>query len=366
MKKLKTIKIFVFPSHSPRDHISGVDYPRIIQPMKFLNGYSDGEVKFEITLWDGQPISYLKWEAICKDIDIVYLNYTTNADMFVSMGMAAEVNKVKIVMDVDDALWHINKDNTVYDSYKPGSLGIATFNDITNYVDYITCTNSYLKNVIVSNTKKPHNRIEVFPNAVDTELYNKVPEFKDTPEINIVHYGSSSHYSDLSDESFTEGIDRIMQDYPNVNFLTVGSFFGKFKMKWGRRYSEEFGALDFMDWAKNRFPEVMEKTDIFVAPLTRNIYNSCKSDIKRSEVATAKKPFVGQNIRQYQEVITDGFDGFLASNPDTWYNAIKKLIDDKELRKSVGENGYKTVMAMRQAMNMVPNYCDFFKRVLAT
>ena len=361
---MKTIKIFSFPSHSPRDHVSGVDYPRIIQPMKFLDGYSDGEVKFKVIPWDGKKITYAEWQKICKGIDIVYLNYTTNADMFVSMGMAAEANGVKMVMDVDDALWHINKDNTVYDSYKPGSIGIATFNDITNYVPYMTCTNAYLKNVIVNNTKKTSDKIEVFPNTVDIELYNQVPEFKDTPDINIVHYGSSSHYTDLSDPVFIDGIDRIMMDYPNVNFLTVGSFFGKFKMKWGRRYNEEFGAINFMEWATKRFPEVMAKTDIFVAPLTRNIYNSCKSDIKRSEVATAKKPFIGQNIRQYQECITSGVDGFLVETSDGWYSTIKQLIDDKELRKSMGEKGYERTMKDRQSKDQVEHYCNFFKKVL--
>jgi glycosyltransferase involved in cell wall biosynthesis len=204
----------------------------------------------------------------------------------------------------------------------------------------------------------------VFPNTVDLKLYNQVPEFKDTPDINIVHYGSSSHYTDLNEKTFIEGIDRIMKDYPGVNFITVGSFFGDFKMKWGRRYKEEFGALNFMEWAKVRFPQVMAKTDIFVAPLTENVYNRAKSDIKRSEVATAKKPFVGQDIRQYREVIDDGVDGFLCKTADDWYNAIKKLLDDKDLRKSVGEKGYERMKSMRQSKDLVSKYCNFFKKVL--
>jgi len=362
---MKTIRVFSFPSHSPGDHISGVDYPRVIQPMKALNGYDDGEVKFVVTPWDGKPLSITEWGNICKTIDIVYFNYTLNANMFASMGLMAEMNGVTTVMDLDDALWHINKDNTVYDSYKKGSLGIATITDIVNAVNYMTCTNNYLRNVIVNNSKKQFQNIGVFPNTVDTEIYNQVPEFRDEPDINIVHYGSSSHYTDLSDPSFMEGIDRIMMDYPNVNFLTVGSFFGKFKMKWGRRYNEEFGALNFMEWATKRFPEVMAQTDIFVAPLTDNVYNKCKSDIKRSEVATAKKPFIGQDIRQYQECTENGTDGMLARTADDWYNAIKKLIDNKELRKSVGEKGYERVMGMRQTKDQVKNYCNFFKKVLA-
>jgi len=362
---MKTIKIFSFPSHSPKDHTSGVDYPRVIQPMKFLDGYSDKEVKIEVTPWDGKPIKIGEWDKICRDIDIVYLNYTLNAMMFASMGSMAEKNHVKVVMDVDDALWHINKDNTVYDSYKPGSIGIATFNDITNYVDYMTCTNSYLKNVIVNNTNKRHDRVDVFPNTVDTSLYDQVPEFKDTPEINIVHYGSSSHFTDLNDPSFIAGMERIMQDYPNVQFLTVGSFFGQFKMKWGRRYNEEFGALNFLGWAKKRFPQVMAKTDIFVAPLTSNlVYNKCKSSIKFIEVSTAQKVGCWQNIRQYQECVKDGVNGFLCDSEDSWYKNIKTLIDNPKLRLKMGKEAYKTTMDGWQSKQQVTKYASFFKRVL--
>ena len=361
---MKKIRIFSFPSHSPGDHVSGVDYPRVIQPMKFLDGYNDGEYKFEVTAWDGKTIPVKKWGEICKDIDIVYMNYTLNDLMFASMGMMAEMNNVKVVVDLDDGLWQINKDNTVYETYKKGSLGIATVTDILNYVDRVTCTNNYLKNVITTNTKKTPDQVAVFPNTVDFKLYDKVPEFKDTPGINIVHYGSSSHYTDLSEPVFIEGIDRIMKDYPQVQFLTVGSFFGEFKMKWGRRYNEEFGALNFLEWAKKRFPEVMAKTDIFVAPLSENVYNSCKSDIKRSEVATAKKPFVGQDIRQYREVIEDGKDGFLCKTADDWYNAIKRLIDSKKLRKFVGENGYKRVFNTRMPEILIEDYAKFFRSVI--
>jgi spore maturation protein CgeB len=120
-----------------------------------------------------------------------------------------------------------------------------------------------------------------------------------------------------------------------------------------------------MEWATKRFPEVMAKTDIFVAPLTRNVYNMSKSDIKRSEVATAKKPFIGQYIRQYQEVIENGVDGFMAETSDGWYGTIKKLIDDKELRKSVGEKGYDRTLKTRQSKDQTANYCNFFKKVLA-
>ena len=46
----KTISIFCVPSHQTLDRTSGVDMVRIIQPMSYLNGYEDKDVKFKVDI----------------------------------------------------------------------------------------------------------------------------------------------------------------------------------------------------------------------------------------------------------------------------------------------------------------------------
>lgn len=360
---MKKIRIFAFPSHSPRTQVSGVDWARIIQPMEHLNGYSDGETTFEVDMWDGKKIEPNKWYLKVGRYDIVYLGYLVNDLVFATLGCMARLRGVKMVMDIDDALWLINPDNTVYETYKKGSKGIDVITSIANEVDYVTCTNSYLRNVIANYTLKKHEKIAVFPNCIDLDFYSYRADLQDKKNLRITHFGSSSHYADLTNPEFVTGMDRIMQEYPNVTFLTIGSFFPEFREKWGQRYEEGPGHPNLKVWVKERFPEVMAKTDIFVAPLTENVYNRAKSDIKRSEVGTAKVPFIGQRIRQYEEVITDGVDGFLARTADEWYSSIKKLLDDFNLRKKIGEAGFERVKRERQIKDLVPEYAKFFKIV---
>lgn len=362
----KLISIFGYPTHSPKGHVSPVDYPRIVQPLTLLNGYKDKKVEFQVDLWDGENIGLREWSLKVRNYDIVYFNYTVNDHSFAAMGSMVRLNDRKMVMDLDDGLWLMNPDNSVYDVYKKGSKGIDIVTDIINEVDYVTCTNSYLKNIIAANTSKRHNFIQVFPNYIDLKLYNKIPKERKSPFLNIVHYGSSSHFDDLLSKEFVEGMNRIMMDYPNVRFKTIGSFFPKFKFKWGSRYSEEHGKLNFMDWVKEGFPKVMEETDIFVAPLGLNNYNKAKSDIKRSEVGTTKKPFIGQRIRQYEECIEDGVDGMLASSASEWHEKIKLLLDDKDLRTKIGENGYKRVVRDMQIQDHIRDYAEFFKKVMGS
>jgi len=66
-----------------------------------------------------------------------------------------------------------------------------------------------------------------------------------------------------------------------------------------------------------------------------------------------------QRIRQYENVI-DGSNGLLADTSNDWYEAIKSLIEDKDLRKKMGENAYKTIHDEYQIKNNVDQYAEFF------
>jgi glycosyltransferase involved in cell wall biosynthesis len=360
---MKTIKIFCLPSHASKDRVSGVDFVRIIQPMEHLNGWTDGEVKIKADVWNVIDKEKADWRQIAQDYDIIYLNYLNQAWGFAAMGAMARKYGRQIVMDFDDNLWEILPDNTAYQVYKKGSEGIRVITAIAKEVDYITCTNSYLKNAIAYNTNKDFNRIEVFHNHVDLDLYKYRPRFRDEQNINIVHFGSGSHFASLQSEEFNKGMDEVLKEYPNVTFKTVGAFIPKYKLRWGSRYNHAFGDVDVYRWIKNKFPKVMRETDILVAPLTENLYNRCKSNVKFLETSSAKKPGVYQNIRQYNEVVEDGKNGFLARTSQDWYEAIKKLIDDKRLRKTMGQEAFKTVERYWQMKDNLDDYGQFFKKV---
>lgn len=358
---MKKIKIFCLPSHQTKERTSGVDFARVIQPMAHLNGYKDDEVEFETTLFDIEKST--DWLEVAKNYDIIYFNYIQNPWGFAAMGAMARKHGVKMVMDLDDSLWHIKSDNPASSVYKKGSEALNNFTAICNEVDYVTCTNSYLKNVILNNTYKSPDKVEVFPNYIDLERYSHRSPFKDNHSINLVHYGSTTHFIDLNEEEFNKGIDRIMSEYPEVTLRMIGAFIPKYRKRWGMRYENVYGHQDIYKWIEDKFPQFMDETDILVVPLTDDIYNRSKSQIKFLESASAKKPGVFQRIRQYQEVI-DGSNGMLARSEDEWYQAIKKLIDNKEFRKKSGENAYKTVEKDWDIKKHVKDYADFFKSIL--
>lgn len=175
---------------------------------------------------------------------------------------------------------------------------------------------------------------------------------------------STTHFLDLQTEEFEKGIDMIMKTYPNVIFKTIGSLIPKYKYKWGQRYRNDYGHQDVYKWIGDRFPMFMDECDIFVTPLAENTYTKCKSNIKYLEVSSAIKPGVWQRIRQYENIVKEGENGYLAYSAEDWFGAIKTLIDDKQLRQSVANKAYDTVKSGYQMKNNVYRYANFFKSIL--
>lgn len=362
---MKTIKIFALPSHASKERTSGVDFARVIQPMQHLNGFELEDVRFETYVYDPNVDEAMDWIEVADKFDIIFFNYTAMPWEFAKMGTMARKKNRLLVMDVDDSLWDIMPDNPAYAGLKRGTDGIRNFTSICNEVDYMTTTCKFLRNVIAHNTKKKTLRVKVLPNFIDLDnLYTHRPPFKDTQEITLLHFGSTTHFIDLQAKEFEQGVDMIMKEYPNVTFKTVGALIPAYKYKWGQRYQNSYGHQDLYKWVGERFPEFMNETDIMVVPLEENTYTKCKSSIKFLEASSAKKAGVYQDIRQYQEVIEHGVNGYLAYTAQEWHDSIKKLIDDKEHRRSVGEKAFETIENDWQMKDNVVRYAEFFKHIL--
>lgn len=360
---MKKLKIFCLPSHATKERTSGVDFVRIIQPMKQLNGYKLGDYEFETYIYDAVKDERLNWLQVADYYDAIYMNYTVLDWSFAEMGACMRGKKRKIVFDLDDAIWNMSEDNSAYAVFKTKRI-MHIMNCIINEVDHVTTTNRYLKNVICHNTLKRHEQVTVFPNQIDLSFYKHESPAKEKNPIIIFHYGSTTHFVDLQEEEFIKAIDKVLSEYPNVMIKFVGAFIPSLKMRWGQRYETAFGDADIYKWVNNCFPKFMDEADIMVAPLKDTIYNRSKSDIKFIESASALKPMVTSAVRPYTDTIIQGKTGFYAQRSEDWYEYLAKLIGDVKLRDQIGRNAYQYIKNERQAKDHTKEYAELFIKVL--
>lgn len=360
---MKKIKVYCVPSHVTDKRLSGVDFARIVQPMKHLNSRVFDDVLYETKIFDPKEKTIDDWREISKEYDLVFFNYTVSTLAFAAMGAMMRKEGKPMILDIDDDIWDIQPDNPAYLILNKGTEHLKNFTSICNEVDHITTTNSYLKNVIRHNTLKGAESISILPNYIDFDIYKHRNKFKDTNDIQLIHFGSTTHHADLVQEDFAKALDRIFKDYPNVKLMTVGAFNPGYKRRWGQRYENGFGDSDVYTWIRDIFPKYIGSSDILVVPLEDNIYTRCKSNIKWLEASSAKLPGVWQKIRQYEECIEEGKTGFLASTTEDWYTAITKMIDNTTLRKQVGENAFNAAKE-HQMKDHVYKYAKVIKAVL--
>ena len=77
--------------------------------------------------------------------------------------------------------------------------------------------------------------------------------------------------------------------------------------------------------------------DINIIPLVINLFTEGKSDLKYYEAALVEVPSVASPTLVYQSAIEHGSNGFLARTRDDWYEALRTLIVDSDLRRAMGK-----------------------------
>jgi glycosyltransferase involved in cell wall biosynthesis len=119
-------------------------------------------------------------------------------------------------------------------------------------------------------------------------------------------------------------------------------------------------------WTKfEEVPGHISKFDISIMPLRDTIWNRSKCATKILESMSMGIPVVASNVGENKHVVHHGRDGFLASSSKDWVEALKVLIEDESLRKSMGASARKYVVEEYDVSRIAEIYASPFKHVFA-
>jgi glycosyltransferase involved in cell wall biosynthesis len=291
--------------------------------------------------------------------------------------------KKPIVVDMDDNLLNVHRNNPVYDVFQntevwdtiedrvevktpdeakayeeKGYLVVAyDYPDGIIYVcakfkvaeayasieamriaDALTVSCQELKDLY----KQFNDNIYVLPNYIDTKRWSMVTQpAKDSNKIVLGWFGGQSHYDDV--KLVADVIPALLDSNPNLYFRWCGTrfdFWRGMEEKYGERFEIKLWEEDPLKWEQH-FANF--NFDIMIAPLVDSKFNVCKSNIKWMEAAMLKIPVVASPVGPYK-CIKHGVDGFLVNKHIEWIKSIQKLISNYNLRKQVGEAAYNRVV----------------------
>lgn len=119
----------------------------------------------------------------------------------------------------------------------------------------------------------------------------------------------------------------------------------------------------------NTYAQVLDETDIVLAPLADNSFNRMKSNLKQVECWTRKLPIVCSDIPPYN---VDGRHMenciLIPSEKNAhkyWVKYLKKLILDADLRKQIGEQLYEDFSDKYNLATVTKNRIEFYKAAVA-
>ena len=211
---------------------------------------------------------------------------------------------------------------------------------------------SYFKEVI------GQKNVYVFPNTIVPEHFEHYEVVRKDQKIRILWQGSQSHYVDWY--PLREPLKQMCEKYKGkITFVIYGE-----KFPWIHDAIPE-DMIEHHPWTlyeAYKLKRGLLNCDINLCPLVSDVFNRCKSAIKWYEASIWDKPeaTLAQKTEPYHE-IEDGETGLLFSSNDEFVEKLTRLIEDADLRKRLGANAKRWVLANRTPDKTIPGLYEFYE-----
>ena len=219
--------------------------------------------------------------------------------------------------------------------------------------DYCTCPTRPLASAM----RDYHKPVFLLPNGFDEERYRRSRMAtaerarSESDGLFRIGYaaGSRTHQKDFA--CAVGAVARVLREHPECRLVL-------FRLETSADYTsyvvpQEFPELDRLadqiEW--RRFVPVddlsseLARFDINLAPLeVGNSFCEAKSELKYFEAALVGVPTIASPTVPFADAIGHGTTGFLASSPQEWYESLKRLVNDSELRRQMGTKAFLDVL----------------------
>ena len=385
---MSKIKILVVPSDR-----TGVSYFRSTIPHIKLEEYYPNDFYIDI---DYEP--QLNDDEYLKQYDLIHYHRTLGEyDNLEKVLKKCDELGIVTLMDIDDH-WSPGPNHPAWDIIKQHELDKKIATNLRLSRNVITTTPVFAEEI-----KRLNKNIFILPNAINPEEKQYQSNTEKSDRIRIGWLGGSSHLKDLEILGGVAGnfkkaglldkiqfvlcgydlrgtltmIDRKTGEQKQRNITPKESVWYKYEQIFTDNYSIvsekykkfllSFKEGEYEDVENEPYRRVWTKPitsyatnynlfDISIAPLKESIFNKVKSQLKVIEGGFHQKALVAQDFGPYQidiknvykrggELDLNGNAILIPTNKNNkfWFKHLKRLVENPDLIKSMGENLYNSV-----------------------
>ncbi|MCD4694411.1 glycosyltransferase [bacterium] len=226
-------------------------------------------------------------------------------------------------------------------------------------------------------------------NIFDYYIYPNVSlvekECNNSDKIIICYHGNKIHLKEAVPR-ITDAIEKLGDDF-NIELKVIYNVEKFGKINWKPKKIN----LNYVQWNEKVYGEHLSKSDIGIIPGLIPSQESLKAVIKKSffkrEFNEHKTdyllrfkassnpgrifpfmqcgiPVVSDMFPSAHQIINDGFDSFVVYSTEAWYNKLKVLIENVELRKEMGKKLQEKFDKYYSPEILNNNFVVFLKKLL--
>ncbi len=267
---------------------------------------------------------------------------------------------VPYIVDIDDAVHTTNIIDLpaglrwLQDREEPAKL--------LKYARHVVAGNRFLEKSI----HQYNPQVSVIPTVMDTEKYaptfilpHKVGEETGGGKEKLVIGWSGSESTNIYINLIIPTLNHLAKKY-DFEFLIMSKNLNLIQKDRFRNVN-----FKFLPWKLETEIEDLKRIDIGIMPLPNDEWAQRKCGAKALLYMSLGLPSVSSAVGVSPEIIQDGVNGFLASKEDEWVHKLGLLLENPDLRKSMGMEARKTAEEKYSVKSAAPQWinliCDLIR-----
>jgi glycosyltransferase involved in cell wall biosynthesis len=299
------------------------------------------------------PTQYIQIKKIIKEenIDIIHAHVWNPASCRYVF-LAASRTKTPIITTEHDPF----KISYIKDLFKKQSL---------KQISKIITVSENNKKILTELYPSQSNKIEVIHNGIDSiwwksQLLRYRPEDRKKIKEELFHAKENTFiiisvaelHERKGQEFLIKAIPAVVEKYPNVKLVLVGEGPNKSNLK---KLVKELGIERHVTFTgkQKEIAKLLKSSNIFVLPSKREAFG-----LVNAEAMICGLPIVASKVGGIPEIVKDEETGILVEpqNHEEITKALLILIENPEIRKTLGEAGEKRVLEKFDAKIMTEKY----------
>ncbi len=258
--------------------------------------------------------------------------------------IVTKILKKPLIYDFDDAIFL--KMKSKYNNIVRFFNNPQKDSKIIQMSTHVMVGNKYLQEYAL----EFNQNVSVIPTSVDTEKF-KIEE-KKTDKGNVVLGWIGSHSTAPYLLPLKNVFQRLKRSYPNLIIKLIGA----------ESIANQLPGTQCLKWKMENELSELCSFDVGIMPLPDNAWTRGKCGLKILQYMAIGIPVVCSPVGINKEIVKNGVNGFWAAPEEEWYERLRTLIENPELRRKVGHQARTTVETSYSLKVCLPILAEIFRR----